>query len=214
MYKSVIKHHGPLNQRYLRRFEETIKRSLREHPRTSAFRCDLRFPSEARNPCLDMPTYFIDTDPAVITRFFASLDAKVEAVLNRRRKIGKRTHACTIRNIWVKEYSERHQEHYHVLLLLNKDVYHALGDYSYDPSNSDLAAMIRAAWCSALRADPERFWTLAHFPESPTYYLDRNAHPDKLSQAWDALFYRVSYFAKADTKQYGNGSRSFGCSQK
>lgn len=214
MYSNVIVGHGPLNQYHLKRSAETINRALAEHPRTSAIRVDLRFPAQEQYLCQDMPRVFADTDPAVITRFIASLDAKISAAQNRKRKEGKRVHPCTLRYIWVKEYSQNHQIHYHVLLLLNKDAYHLIGDYEYSPRNTDLGSMIREAWCSALRVDCNVYWPLIHFPNNPIYYLNSNDHPDDFRKSWDALFYRISYFAKESTKQCGTGYRAFGCSQK
>lgn len=53
------------------------------------------------------------------------------------------------------------RKHYHVILLLNKDTWCSLGDFS-EPSS--LATMIQEAWCSALHLEPWQGDGLVHFP--------------------------------------------------
>ncbi|HAN8831887.1 TPA: inovirus Gp2 family protein, partial [Escherichia coli] len=55
---------------------------------------------------------------------------------------------------------EENRKHYHVILLLNKDTWCSLGDFS-EPSS--LAAMIQEAWCSALHLEPWQGDGLVHF---------------------------------------------------
>ncbi len=52
------------------------------------------------------------------------------------------------------------RKHYHVILLLNKDTWCSLGDFS-EPSS--LATMIQEAWCSALHLEPWQGDGLVHF---------------------------------------------------
>lgn len=52
------------------------------------------------------------------------------------------------------------RKHYHVILLLNKDTWCSLGDFS-EPSS--LATMIQQAWCSALHLESWQGDGLVHF---------------------------------------------------
>lgn len=52
------------------------------------------------------------------------------------------------------------RKHYHVILLLNKDTWCSLGDFS-EPSS--LATMSQEAWCSALHLEPWQGNGLVHF---------------------------------------------------
>ncbi|PWC18953.1 inovirus Gp2 family protein [Brenneria corticis] len=186
------------NAFYLKRIDETIKKALLEHHRTLAIRVDLR-----------LPDYPADSDAEVISRFTDSLKAKIRAYLERKRQEGKRIHPCTLRYAWAREFGPLNgKKHYHVLLLLNKDVWFTPGDYQ---SESSLAGLIKQAWCSALRVSYPGNATLVHFPENPCLWLDRNSMD--YSKQQEEVMKRASYLCKNITKQYGDGERSFGCSQ-
>ncbi len=212
----LINNHGPLDMRYLDKIKATIDKALGQHPRTIAIRVDLRLPvleTDAEDHLSnDNPSCFFDTDSSVISRFFSSLDAQINADLKRREKDTKQTFDHTLRYVWVKEQSKEHRDHYHVLVLLNKDNYGALG--RYNAMSGNLANRIRQAWTSALRVDFETFKHLVHFPENPVYRLNRNALTWEYSQVFDDLIFRISYLAKKETKHYGTGYRSFGCSRR
>ncbi|QDX98810.1 inovirus Gp2 family protein [Pectobacterium carotovorum subsp. carotovorum] len=187
------------NAIYLKRIEETLEKALHEHHRTLAVRVDLRLPD---NPAA--------TDSAVISRFTDSLKARIESYINHQRRLGKRAHPCTLRYAWVREFNqEETKKHYHAILLFNKDTWCSLGDYQV--TNGSLAALIKKAWCSALHLDYPLYATLAHFPENPCYWLERNS-PHFFQQSM-RLKSRTNYLAKERTKQYDDGERSFGCSQ-
>lgn len=192
--------HGPLKQSYMDKMEYTIKKALECHPRTLAIRVDLRLPDD------DIQAL---TDSSVITRFFESLKAKIEADQNKKRKQGKRIHSCTLRYIWVREFTLGGKKHYHIVILLNKDAYAFLGDYKKQEGN--LASMIAQAWCSALGVPYPAFQPLTYFPENPCYYLyHHEAYPnDNLGKA----VYRISYLAKLKSKSNADGERCFGSSQ-
>ncbi len=71
-----------------------------------------------------MPATIMDTDldSAVISRFFASLKAKIQAYQRHKRRANKRVRATTLRYFWCREFGkEKGRKHYHVILLLNKD---------------------------------------------------------------------------------------------
>lgn len=206
--------HGPLIYNYLQRMHETVCHALNEYPRLSAFRFDLRF-----------PCYWPEADSAVITRFMESLKARLEASEARRRRAGRRVHSSRVRFIWVKERDSSIHWHYHVVLVLNKDAYFSFGRFEEYPEDAwldvpkdpraersnCLADLILGAWASALGARPEQVAGVLNFSENGTYHVNVSAL-DYLQQ-FEALFYRISYLAKAETKQYGDASNTFGCSR-
>lgn len=65
------------NENYFSRIGAVISKSLQSHNRISAIRIDLRFPSYTVRHL---------NDPKVITRFFESLKAKIQADLIRKSK--------------------------------------------------------------------------------------------------------------------------------
>ena len=191
--------HGVLIENYLHQMQLTVDNALKDHPRSFAFRVDLRLPTQ--------------TEPFssnTITKFIASLKAQVKADLIKRKKRYGRVHPCNLRYIWVKEKNKALNWHYHLLILLNKDCYHCLGDFK--ASSGNMASRIKKAWASAVGYELINIGGLVHFPCNPIYYIDRNA-PSYFDK-YDQLFYRISYFAKAETKNFGDHSNSFGCSQK
>lgn len=184
---------------YLVKIERTIQAALFEHPRTVAFRIDLRLPPNN-----------VDKDSSVISRFTESLKAQIKADLLKKKRAGKRVHPCTLRYVWVREQDTSLQSHYHVVLLLNNDTYNTLGSFNADDGN--MSVRIQKAWASALGSDVFHSGRLVHFAKDGTYIVKVNS-PTYI-QDLDNLFHRVSYFAKVDTKVYGNKFKSFGCSSK
>lgn len=209
---------GMLIDNYLKRINEVIENATTAHPRTCAFRCDLRFP-------IDM----IQSDTSVISRFFLSLKAQLIADEQRKTKEGRRFHRSELRYIWVKERDGSNHWHYHVCLFVNRDAYFTLGRFRpsarYDNDDLDglftkirdrterknMVDRIRKAWVSALRLSDEKMGRLVHFPDNATYHLDINAVDFRTK--YESLFYRLSYFAKRDTKHYGDGTNNFGSSR-
>lgn len=74
-----------------------------------------------------------------------------------------------------------------------------------------MAMRIMAAWISALGIPRDESVGLVHFPAKRVYRIDANS--DGFFFQVSDLFKRLSYLAKADTKQYGDASKSFGCSR-
>ena len=210
----LITNHGELHPRYTSNIINTINRAIEDHPRTMAIRIDLRIPADQyyseHGHSSDSPSYFADTDRKVISRFICSLKAQVNADLLRKKKLGIRTSKNNLRYTWAKEYGSDNKPHYHVLLLLNKDNYAYLG--SYQNLSGNLASKIQKAWTSALRLDFEYYKKSVHFPKNPVYLL--NASSFDYPHVYEELLYRASYLAKLETKLYGTGTRSFGCSQR
>ncbi|WP_019613663.1 inovirus Gp2 family protein [Psychromonas ossibalaenae] len=191
---------------YLQSIESVLDKALTEHPRTLVVRFDLHLPS-----VVDCPDYPREFDTTVITRFIESFKAQVNADLIKKRREGNRVHSCTVRYAWCKETANAAQHHYHVALLLNKDTYYGFGDYR--AVNNNLAGKIYRAWASALMFSPEDILTLIHFPkDTPCYHL--NVNSSEYNTECNKVFRRLSYLAKAETKEYGNRSNNFGCSRK
>ncbi|MGB6007770.1 inovirus Gp2 family protein [Castellaniella sp.] len=177
---------------------KTIQKALEVHPRVMAVRIDLRFP---------MIETQAETESDVITRFFASIKAKIKADLKRKEKSWGRRVSCNVRYVWAREYGTINgRKHYHVLLLLNKDAYHLLGPYS--STKDTLSAIIKQAWCSATRLTHPDFLSLVNFGR--VFYLNKN-NAD-ITQKTKEVMTHASYLAKNITKRYGDGERSIGSS--
>lgn len=189
------------NEHYIQKINHTIRKSLLTCNRITAIRVDLRFPSE---------NIFYFSDSRVITRFFESLKAKIDADLKRKNKAWKRNHSCPLFYVWVREFGEiNNKKHYHVILLLNKDVYWSLGDFI--KTEGTLYVFIQQAWCSAIDVNfPDKRY-LVHIPDNAVTWLDNN-NTNNESTIFE-LNQRCSYLAKEHTKYYGDGERSFGCSR-
>ncbi|MCL7463411.1 inovirus-type Gp2 protein, partial [Pseudomonas sp. NW5] len=67
----VMHEKGPFIREHLQRLYDTMQRALDEHPRTFAFRVELKFPSSGM-----LPSYAFRNE--VISRFFESFKAKIE----------------------------------------------------------------------------------------------------------------------------------------
>lgn len=183
------------NPYWQQRIADTFDNALRAHKRVLALRTDLR-----------LPKYPAATDAAVISRFTASLKARIEALQLRKQREGKRIWPTTLHYVWAREFGElNRKKHYHLVLLLNRDTWCGPGDYS---NTDSLAGIIKQAWCSALRVDAKLHATLTHFPKSPSSWLERG-NVTELKQALD----RASYLAKDHTKVTSDGERNFGCSR-
>ncbi len=214
----ILDHRGLVIYNYLRSINQVMDKALAAHPRICAFRCDLRF-----------PVYGYEPDTAVITRFIESLKAQMKADELRKLRENKRIHANQLRYIWVKEQDSANNWHYHVCLIVNRDVYFTLGGFSVTSSvdnenwdspvpqtseaveRKNMVDRIRWAWASALGMSIENTIGLVHFPENATYHI--NANSTDFYTSYQELFKRLSYFAKVDTKHYGDGTNNFGCSR-
>lgn len=196
---SVITYRGPLVESYLQASERTLRRALLDHPRTLAIRVDLRLPSDTGN-----------IQSNVISKFTASLKSQIEADLRQKNRAGKRVHPCRLRYIWVREQGTSKTPHYHVLLLLNLDTYRCLGHFEAIEGN--MAARIQKAWASALGESLEAIKGAVYFPKNATYSI--KSHSPSFLDDFDQLFYRLSYFSKIDTKDFGDHVNHFGCSRQ
>lgn len=191
--------HSNLIDNYLYNIQVTLQNTVIKHPRTFAVRVDLRLPIQKAN-----------IGSTAMSKFFASIKSQIEADLKRRKQQNGRVHPCQLRYIWVKEQNCALNWHCHVLILLNNDCYNCLG--KFDAPNGNMAARIKKAWASALSYNAIDIGGLIHFPINPVYFINKNS--TAYSSEFASLFYRISYFAKANTKNFGDYSNAFGCSQK
>lgn len=195
----VINHRGPLDIDYLNRVSDVLDKAVYEYTRICAIRIDLRF------------SPFIETNKdRVISKFTDSLKSQIKADLLKKQKSGGRKQHCTLRFMWAKERCRSLNSHYHFILLLNKDVYHRLGRYNSNQIN--LAHRIKKAWATATGLTVEEASNLINFPDNHTYYINSNS--DEFHEQFAELFYRASYLAKVETKEYGTRSKQFGYSLK
>lgn len=194
----VLKHEDGLLVDYLQRIYATLDLALEDHPRTMAVRVDLR-----------LPLLMVMEQSNLMKNFIASLDAQIQADLRRKERTGKAKRKCRLRYVWVKEKDKALHHHYHLVLLFNKDVYNSLGSFS---NQKNLSHKIKTAWTRALDTDLDDGGRLVHFPDKCVYHIDMNSV--RFTSVLDDLFRRLSYFAKVRTKQFGTGSRNFGCSIK
>ncbi|SEA10912.1 inovirus Gp2 family protein [Alkalimonas amylolytica] len=194
----IITNRGPLLTNHLEAISRTLQRTLVSMPRAYAVRFDLHVP---------VGSDIHDTE--VITRFFIALRRLLEAADMEKTKAGKRVHPHKLRYCWVREWGVEGRPHYHVLIILNHDRYRTLGSFKNDGGN--LSARIKLAWSIAVNQSLQSAARLVHFPQNAEYRLHRNSAD--FTQQVEELFYRVSYFAKADTKVFGIGQRSFGASK-
>lgn len=204
---------------------DVINDALENHPRTLAIRVDLRLPG------------WMDQLPDnAISRFIETFKDKIRRDRRRAAQEQRYPKPCNVRYIWVRERSTTLNDHFHVLLLLNKDAYPSLGRFNSKQPN--IANRIKESWALALNIDVDNLSGGVLFPPNAEYVVKSSKVPDdrlrKLveSDAWrrmkqddryakladfcdtyEGLFYRVSYFCKANTKVFGRGLRSFGCSR-
>lgn len=68
---------GPLNEKHITHIQETLDKSLEEHPRILLLRVDLHLPDEGH------------ADSAVITRFIVSLKEQIKSDLHRKKRLAK-----------------------------------------------------------------------------------------------------------------------------
>jgi len=189
--------HGPLMANHLAAISRMLANVLSDTPRAYAVRFDLRLPAE-----------FDVTDTEVITRFFNAFRRLLEAADQEKIKEGKRVHPHRLRYCWTREWSSEGKPHYHVLIILNHDRYRTLG--AFKNTDGNLSSRIKTAWAIATGQNYTSVDRLVHFPNNAEYRLKRLSVD--FQQQLHNLFYRVSYFAKAESKAFGICQRTFGTS--
>jgi hypothetical protein len=200
-----------LNTHYLDRIILTMSKALKDYKRVHALRLDLRLPvSDSEKDILRRDEVLNNTfnQKNIIKRFFESLKAKIKAQEKRMKASEKRVYPCHLRYVWCRERNKSDNDHYHLVLFFNKDRYFSSG---YRDNEESLVRLIMDAWSSALGEYVDNADRLVQLVYKGTYYLDQNKYD--FENKYQALFTRLSYFAKNRTKHYGEGKRCFGTSQ-
>ncbi len=196
-----------LYRQYLESIDKVLKTATSAHIRNLIIRVDLHLPHYSAD--CDSPNYY---QSKLISLFIESLKAIIKADQDKKKRRGQRTHSCPLRYIWVKEQVPGTVvPHYHMVLILNGDSYRGLGDYNNNQGNN-MATRTIEAWRRVLNLEYQAAKNLIHFPKDTPYYYLNSSDPN-YSDTYQSVFYRLSYFAKSETKNYGTGSRSFGCSR-
>ncbi|CAK2300208.1 inovirus Gp2 family protein [Vibrio crassostreae] len=197
--------------RYLEQTHRVLNDALLEHPRSFIFPVLLRVPVDTESQ-LNLEQ--------LITRFVEGVKQRVQRTVERRRKAVNRVHSTSVRYVWCREQDSSNHQYYHVFFLLNGQTFHRLGDFSYQNKNH-LRYILSEAWSRVLDMAIDDNQGLVEFPGKPVMlnvqeipateqycrYLQRKV------SVYESVFYWMSYLAKVDTKQYGKGFRSYGCSQ-
>ncbi|WP_229624318.1 inovirus Gp2 family protein [Vibrio parahaemolyticus] len=200
-----------LNTYYLDRIILTMSKALKDYKRVHALRLDLRLPvSDSEKNILRRDEFLNNTfdQKNIIKRFFESLEAKIKAQEKRMKASEKRVYPCHLRYVWCRERNKSNNDHYHLVLFFNKDRYFSSG---YRDNEESLVRLIMDAWSSALGEYVDNADRLVQLVYKGTHYLDQNKYD--FENKYQALFTRLSYFAKNRTKHYGEGKRCFGTSQ-
>ena len=189
--------HGYLITDYLQRIHDCLHRSLERHSSVCMIRFDLFVPGHVFADVLLGNT--------AISKFIASMRAKIEYAQAQSRNTGHRVHDADMRYMWCREISGNGRVHYHVALLFNHAAYSFMGNFNLESNN--MYARIHGAWASALSMYLYDIKGYVHIPENSTYQITRG---DEAS--FRQAFHRLSYFAKLLTKEYQQGFHTFGCS--
>ena len=199
----VMVEKGPFVRQYLSRLKRTIDLALSQYSRVLAFRVDLRLPLG-----VDLPEYAYTNE--VISRFVASFSAKIEHNRDKARERSLYAHDCKVRYVWAREVGRGNRPHYHLVILLNRDAYRAVGRLvSRRPR---IFSRMEEAWASALGLPDDQVDGLVEIPRNSEYRLNRYLRADD-EDVLPGLFYRASYLCKSATKLYGDNHHCFGCSR-
>lgn len=206
----ILRSLDELNCDYLNTIRKPMENAVDEYPRVFAVRFDLHQPESDAFDCLSRDEIFGNDSLSIrrtdlATRFIRSLKAKLEAHERKARRGGIRVYPCTVRFVWVRERDRSTNDHYHFVLLLNKDRFWRLGN---SKRTGSLAWTITSAWASALNSDVDSIRRLVHFPDNACYVLERNR--EGFIEQFNDLFCRLSYFAKYATKHNDEGNRCIG----
>lgn len=202
---------GPFIREYLADLKHTIDLALAEYPRVLAFRVDLRLPQG-----IELPDFAYTNQ--VISRFFESFTKKIQY---HQRRVSERSYSrgCKVRYVWSREIGQGGRQHYHLLILLNRDAYYTIGRLGSERVN--MIDRLQEAWASALGLSVWQVEGLVHIPDKATYRVDRKPRERKVAgsdrkvlvEELPALFDRASYLCKVATKTYGSRQRGFGTSK-
>lgn len=193
---------GPFIREYLSDLQRTIDLALAEYPRVLAYRVDLRLPQG-----VELPDFAYTNQ--VISRFFESFTKKIQY---HQEQVAERSYSrgCKVRYVWSREVGQAGRQHYHLLILLNRDAYYTIGRLGSDRVN--MISRIEESWAGALGLPVEQVRGLMHIPKDAEYRIDREIRRDGVGELPE-LFCRASYLCKVATKSYGSRQRGFGTSR-
>jgi len=197
--------HGPLIQNYLDRAFQTVSRALAAHPRTFAFRVDLRFPET-----INLPSEYYSSNIAIM-RFIESFKAKIKYSRDLAKHNNPNAHDTGVRYIWAREHHQSGVPHYHLIIFLNADAFNTLGTFELNRKN--IFNRLIQAWASALKINDQNAIGLVnlskpHFSQAPfAFIIDKNS-PDYTTHM-NNLFTAISYLCKYETKTIGQNVHAF-----
>ena len=119
--------HGYLITNYLHRIHDCLYRSLERHGRICVMRFDLYVPSHVSADVLLSNT--------LISKFIASMRAKIEHAQDQSRNEDHRVHDADMRYVWCREISSNGRVHYHVALVFNHAAYAFMGKFDLASGN-------------------------------------------------------------------------------
>jgi hypothetical protein len=198
----LMRDKGPFIREYLLDLKHTVALALAEHPRVLAFRVDLRLPQS-----IELPRYAYTNQ--IISRFFESFTKKIQYHQERVAERGY-SRGCKVRYVWSREIGQEGRQHYHLLILMNRDAYYTIGRLGSDRVN--MIRRIEESWARALGLPVDLVRGLVHIPKGAEYRVDREIRRDETDELPE-LFYRASYLCKVATKSYGDRQRGFGTSR-
>ena len=193
---------GPFIREYLSALMHTIELAMVEYPRMLAFRVDLRLPQG-----LELQDYAYTNQ--VISRFFESFTKKIQY---HQERVGERGYArgCKVRYVWSRETGQGGKQHYHLLILLNRDAYYTVGRLGSERVN--MISRIEESWAGALGVAVGQVEGLVHIPKNAEYRVDRHVRRGEIDEL-PVLFHRASYLCKVATKSFGDRQRGFDTSR-
>lgn len=193
---------GPFIREYLSALMHTIELAMVEYPRMLAFRVDLRLPQG-----IELQDYAYTNQ--VISRFFESFTKKIQY---HQERVGERGYArgCKVRYVWSRETGQGGKQHYHLLILLNRDAYYTVGRLGSERVN--MISRIEESWAGALGVAVDQVEGLVHIPKNAEYRVDRHVRRGDVDEL-PVLFHRASYLCKVATKSFGDRQRGFDTSR-
>lgn len=188
---------APYVKEYLDRVLSTIDRSRAAYKRTLAFRIDLTLP------------YWMDKTPTdnPMEKFIGSVRSKIKSREKAIYKSKGKVHKTSIRFVWAKEFGKEGKAHFHLLLLISKEVYMSPGKPGSE--QRDLFRILQEGWASALNVPWSSVVGQVHLTDGLGFVIYQDYSDIKTVRA---LFRSASYLCKAYSKGYGDRKRSFGYS--
>lgn len=192
-----------------RRSLAVISDFLENYNRVFALRVDLRFAQSHVPGEPDLPLCFQKDDEKAITRAIESLKSQLR---EEHKRSGRSGEPGLLAYIWARERDTGERPHYHLVLLFDRDIYGYLGDYT-KPDADNMGARIQKAWCSAVGLDYPDYAYLPHFPSNHSSWFNRQDALTLRPDYYEFLL-RVAYLSKDYSKDFYDGYRNFGTSQR